>query len=187
MPLAVCATPIGNLGDVTLRVLEELREADLVLCEDTRQTRVLLDRHGIAPRAPRSATIGTTRPAAWPRCCHDSSRASAWRSSRMRACPGSTIRGRASCAPRSMRACAVTVLPGPSAVETALVASGLAGDQYRFLGWLPAARDGAGRAVGGARPPGRIPPSRSSRRRRLACVARTPGRRRSRPRGCRLP
>ena len=47
MPLAVCATPIGNLDDVTLRVLEELRAADLVLCEDTRHTRVLLDRHGI--------------------------------------------------------------------------------------------------------------------------------------------
>ena len=48
MPLAVCATPIGNLADITLRVLEELREADLVLCEDTRHTRVLLDRHGIS-------------------------------------------------------------------------------------------------------------------------------------------
>src|SRR5215470_18649862 len=50
MPLAVCATPIGNLEDVTLRVLAELREADLVLCEDTRHTRVLLDRHGIEAR-----------------------------------------------------------------------------------------------------------------------------------------
>src|ERR671929_1745940 len=48
MPLAVCATPIGNLDDVTLRILEELRSADLVLCEDTRHTRVLLDRHGVA-------------------------------------------------------------------------------------------------------------------------------------------
>src|SRR5436309_1733830 len=50
MPLAVCATPIGNLDDVTLRVLAELREADVVLCEDTRHTRVLLDRHGIKAR-----------------------------------------------------------------------------------------------------------------------------------------
>ena len=39
MPLAVCATPIGNLEDVTLRVLRELAEAELVLCEDTRHTR----------------------------------------------------------------------------------------------------------------------------------------------------
>src|SRR5512133_1493800 len=50
MPLAVCATPIGNLGDITLRVLDELRAADVVLCEDTRHTRVLLDRHGIRAR-----------------------------------------------------------------------------------------------------------------------------------------
>ena len=50
MPLAVCATPIGNLDDVTLRVLDELREADVVLCEDTRHTNGLLDRHGIKAR-----------------------------------------------------------------------------------------------------------------------------------------
>ena len=50
MPLAVCATPIGNLEDVTLRVLRELAEADLVLCEDTRRTRTLLSRHGISAK-----------------------------------------------------------------------------------------------------------------------------------------
>src|SRR2546421_10158027 len=50
MPLAVCATPIGNLEDVTLRVLAELRAADVVLCEDTRHTRGLLERHGIEAR-----------------------------------------------------------------------------------------------------------------------------------------
>src|SRR5215212_2488276 len=50
MPLAVCATPIGNLDDVTLRVLAELREAETILCEDTRRTRVLLDRHAIEQR-----------------------------------------------------------------------------------------------------------------------------------------
>ena len=44
------ATPIGNLEDVTLRALRVLREAELVLAEDTRRTRVLLDRHGIAAR-----------------------------------------------------------------------------------------------------------------------------------------
>src|SRR5437763_15571410 len=48
--LAVCATPIGNLEDVTLRVLRELGEADLVLCEATRHTRRLLERHGISAR-----------------------------------------------------------------------------------------------------------------------------------------
>src|SRR5918999_2776223 len=47
MPLVVCPTPIGNLEDVTLRVLRELAGANVVLCEDTRRTRVLLQRHGI--------------------------------------------------------------------------------------------------------------------------------------------
>src|SRR5256714_2743693 len=50
MPLAVCATPIGNLEDVTLRVLDELHAADVVLCEDTRHTRGLLERHAIKAR-----------------------------------------------------------------------------------------------------------------------------------------
>ncbi|MEA2374903.1 MAG: rRNA (cytidine1402-2-O)-methyltransferase, partial [Thermoleophilaceae bacterium] len=46
--LVVCPTPIGNLEDVTLRVLSALREADVVACEDTRRTRILLDRYGVA-------------------------------------------------------------------------------------------------------------------------------------------
>ncbi len=45
--LVVCPTPIGNLEDVTLRVLRALAAADLVACEDTRRTRVLLDRHNV--------------------------------------------------------------------------------------------------------------------------------------------
>ncbi|MBV8432079.1 MAG: 16S rRNA (cytidine(1402)-2'-O)-methyltransferase, partial [Solirubrobacterales bacterium] len=48
--LIICPTPIGNLEDVTLRVLAALREADVVACEDTRRTRVLLDRYGVRAR-----------------------------------------------------------------------------------------------------------------------------------------
>src|SRR4030095_16456227 len=48
--LVVCPTPIGNLEDVTLRVLSALRDADEVACEDTRRTRILLDRYGVKAR-----------------------------------------------------------------------------------------------------------------------------------------
>ena len=89
----VCATPIGNLEDVTLRVLRELAEADLVLCEDTRHTKGLLDRHGIEARllsyhqhneAQRTAEL-----------LPGSRRASGSRSSRTRACRASTTPARA--------------------------------------------------------------------------------------------
>ena len=135
MPLAICATPIGNLEDVTLRVLSELEQADLVLCEDTRQTRKLLARHGIEartlsyhehneaarvaellPRLEAGERIALVSDAGMP-AIND---------------PGA----------RLVRAALeaglpVTVLPGPSAVETALVSSGLAGERYQFLGYLP--------------------------------------------------
>jgi 16S rRNA (cytidine1402-2'-O)-methyltransferase len=135
MPLALCATPIGNLEDVTLRVLRELREADLVLCEDTRQTRKLLDRHGIEartlsyhehneaarvaeilPRLEAGERIALVSDAGLP-AIND---------------PGARLVRAALDADLP-----VTVLPGPSAVETALVASGLAGERYQFVGYLP--------------------------------------------------
>jgi 16S rRNA (cytidine1402-2'-O)-methyltransferase len=135
MPLAVCATPIGNLEDVTLRVLTELREADLVLAEDTRHTRGLLERHGIKARllsyhehneAARVAEL-LPRLAAGERIALVSDAGMPAVSD-----PGA----------RLVRAALdagifVTVLPGPSAVETALVASGLAGGRYAFVGFLP--------------------------------------------------
>ena len=136
MPLAVCATPIGNLGDVTLRVLEELREADLVLCEDTRHTRVLLDRHQIPSRT------AAQLPPAQRGQAGGRGTAAAPAGERVALVSDAGLPGVNDPGTRLIRASldagvVVTVLPGPSAVETALVASGLAGDQYRFLGWLP--------------------------------------------------
>src|SRR3954469_18922787 len=135
MPLAVCATPIGNLEDVTLRVLDELRAADVVLCEDTRHTRVLLDRHGISARllsyhehneAKRTAEL-LPRLEAGERIALVSDAGLPGVSD-----PGARLVGAALAA-----GVPVTVLPGPSAVETALVASGLAAERYQFVGFLP--------------------------------------------------
>jgi 16S rRNA (cytidine1402-2'-O)-methyltransferase len=133
--LAVCATPIGNLEDVTLRVLRELAEADVVLCEDTRRTRVLLDRHGISARllsyhehneAKRTAEL-LPRLAGGERMALVSDAG----------LPGISDPGARLVAAALAAGVAVTVLPGPSAVETALVASGLVGERYQFLGYLP--------------------------------------------------
>jgi 16S rRNA (cytidine1402-2'-O)-methyltransferase len=135
MPLAVCATPIGNLEDVTLRVLAELAGAEVVLCEDTRHTRVLLERHGIKARllsyhehneAQRTAELLPRLEAG----------------ERMALVSDAGLPGVSDPGARLVRASLqagidVTVLPGPSAVETALVASGLVAEQYRFLGFLP--------------------------------------------------
>ena len=135
MPLAVCATPIGNLEDVTLRVLAELRDADVVLCEDTRHTRGLLQRHGIEARllsyhehneAARTAELLPRLEAG----------------ERIALVTDAGLPAISDPGARIVRAALdagvpVTVLPGPSAVETALVASGLVGERYQFLGFLP--------------------------------------------------
>jgi 16S rRNA (cytidine1402-2'-O)-methyltransferase len=135
MPLAVCATPIGNLDDVTLRVLDELRSADVVLCEDTRHTRVLLERHGISARllsyhehneAKRTAEL-LPRLEAGERVALVSDAG----------LPGISDPGARLVAAALDAGVAVTVIPGPSAVETALVASGFAAERYQFVGFLP--------------------------------------------------
>jgi 16S rRNA (cytidine1402-2'-O)-methyltransferase len=135
VPLAVCATPIGNLEDVTLRVLRELSEADLVLCEDTRHTRKLLERHGLQTRllsyhehneAARTAEV-LPRLTAGERVALTSDAG----------LPAISDPGARLVAAALDAGVPVTVLPGPSAVETALVASGLVGERYQFVGYLP--------------------------------------------------
>jgi 16S rRNA (cytidine1402-2'-O)-methyltransferase len=135
VPLAVCATPIGNLEDVTLRVLHELRAADVVLCEDTRRTRVLLDRHGIEARLLSYHEHNEARRTAelLPRLEADERIALVSDAG----LPGISDPGARLIAAAHAAGVPVTVLPGPSAVETALVASGLAADRYQFLGFLP--------------------------------------------------
>jgi 16S rRNA (cytidine1402-2'-O)-methyltransferase len=135
MALAVCATPIGNLDDVTLRVLDELRAVDVVLCEDTRVTRVLLDRHGIKAKllsyhehneAKRTAEL-VPRLAAGERMALVTDAG----------LPGVSDPGARLVAAALDAGVPVTVLPGPSAVDTALVAAGLGAERFQFIGFLP--------------------------------------------------
>jgi 16S rRNA (cytidine1402-2'-O)-methyltransferase len=136
--LVVCPTPIGNLEDVTLRVLSALREADVIACEDTRTTKVLLDRYGVSVERVRYDA-------------HTERRAAPRLVERMR---NGTVVALVSDAGMPLvsdpglvlvQACMaagleVEVLPGPSAALAALVASGIEASTWRFVGFLPRKR-----------------------------------------------
>jgi len=134
--LYLVATPIGNLEDITFRAVRLLKEADLIACEDTRQTRKLLDHYGIAKptvsyhehneaeRAPEltaklldGTTVALVSDAGMPLISDPGYRL-------VRAAIDNGIR--------------VEAVPGASAVSTALAASGLATDSFYFGGFLPA-------------------------------------------------
>jgi 16S rRNA (cytidine1402-2'-O)-methyltransferase len=135
MPLGICATPIGNLDDVTLRVLDELRQADLVLCEDTRRTRILLDRHGVEARvASYHRHIEAARTPQVLESLRSGERIALVSDAGL---PGINDPGTRLIAAAVAAGIDVTVLPGASAVETALVVSGLAAERYQFVGYLP--------------------------------------------------
>ena len=136
--LIICPTPIGNLEDVTLRVLAALREADIVACEDTRRSRVLLDRYGVGgqlvsyhehnERARAAELVAKMRDGTVVALVSDAG-------TPLVSDPGFVL----------VQACvaaglAVEVLPGPSAALAALVASALPADRWRFIGFLPRKR-----------------------------------------------
>lgn len=133
--LVVCPTPIGNLEDVTLRVLSALREADVVACEDTRRTRVLLDRYGVkAQLVSYHEHNEQARAAELVERMRDGQVVALVSDAGMPLVsdPGYVM----------VRACVaaglpVEVLPGPSAAITALVASGLPAQAWHFQGFLP--------------------------------------------------
>jgi 16S rRNA (cytidine1402-2'-O)-methyltransferase len=156
--LLVCPTPIGNLEDVTLRVLAALAAADVVACEDTRHARVLLDRHGLTARlvsfhehnerARAGELVARMRAGAAVALVSDAG-------TPLVSDPGfALVRASLQAGLR------VDVLPGPSAVLTALVASGLPAERWCFVGFLPrrrapgtrvaAAASDAGRCLGAA-------------------------------------
>jgi 16S rRNA (cytidine1402-2'-O)-methyltransferase len=133
--LIVCPTPIGNLADVTLRVIEELGRADVIACEDTRHSRVLLDRHGIGGRLVSLHEHNETSRS--PELCE---RIAAGETVALVSDAGMPLISDPGY--ELVRACLerdlpVEVLPGPSAPVTALVASGLPPGRWCFTGFLP--------------------------------------------------
>lgn len=133
--LVVCATPIGNLGDVTLRVLNALAEVDTVLAEDTRVTRKLFSRYKIGTRLERydEFTAAIRTPEIIDRITDGESFALVSDAGTPGVSdPGATLVDAALWADLP-----VEVLPGASAIITALVASGLPTHAFYFGGFLP--------------------------------------------------
>jgi len=177
--LVVCPTPIGNLGDVTLRALDELRAAGVIACEDTRRTLTLLDRHGIvAPRVSLTEHNEAARIPALLARVREGERVVLVSDAGTPTVsdPGARLVGAAVEA-----GLAVEVLPGASAVTTAAAASGLARDGFAFCGFLPRTAagvaalldrvDAAGLAVVAFESPRRLPATLR------ALAERDPGRR----------
>jgi 16S rRNA (cytidine1402-2'-O)-methyltransferase len=145
--LVVCPTPIGNLEDITLRVLSALRDADVVACEDTRRTGVLLERYGVQAtlvpyhehneRARAAELVDRMRDGAVVALVSDAGMP-------LVSDPGFVlVQG---CVAAGLE---VEVLPGPSAALAALVASALPADAWRFAGFLPRRRGGLVEAFSG--------------------------------------
>lgn len=133
--LFVVATPIGNLGDISSRALEILRQVDLIACEDTRQTIKLLNHFGIQKPLTSYHEFNEEKKA------EELSRKLAADSSVALVSDAGTP-AIADPGYRLIRLCRqrgipVVSIPGPSAVAAALAASGLPGDEFMFLGFLP--------------------------------------------------
>jgi 16S rRNA (cytidine1402-2'-O)-methyltransferase len=142
--LVVVATPIGNLGDLSERARDVLEHADVLCCEDTRRTRVLLSAKGIAARG-RLVSIHA----------HSEAEKAAWVVARVSAgatvayvsdagTPGVSDPGQRLVSAVAASGNRVTTVPGPSAALAALVVAGLPMDRFCVEGFLP--RKGSDRA-----------------------------------------
>lgn len=139
--LFVVATPIGNLGDITLRAIEVLRGVDAILCEDTRHSRTLLTRHDI--RVPTESLHEHNEAAATPRLLSRLAAGARFALVSDAGTPVVSDPGARLVAAAIDAGIPVVPIPGASAVITALTASGLGGGAFTFLGFLE--RKGAGR------------------------------------------
>jgi 16S rRNA (cytidine1402-2'-O)-methyltransferase len=134
--LYVVATPIGNLSDVTLRALEVLRGVDAIAAEDTRVTVRLLDRHGIAGKL--LAVHEHNERAAAERICDMLAEGRSVALVSDAGTPGIADPGARVVAAVRGAGYRVVPVPGPSAVVTALSASGFENGRFLFCGFLPA-------------------------------------------------
>jgi 16S rRNA (cytidine1402-2'-O)-methyltransferase len=131
--LFLVATPIGNLEDITLRALRTLREVDLIAAEDTRHTRILLTAHGI--RTPLVSYHDHNAKIRGPRLIQALLAAKSVALVTDAGTPSVADPGFDLVRLVIARGIPVTVIPGPSAVTSALIASGL--PVYLFLGFPP--------------------------------------------------
>jgi 16S rRNA (cytidine1402-2'-O)-methyltransferase len=133
--LYLVATPIGNLADITLRALDVLRSADRIACEDTRQTQKLLNHFQIAkPTVSCHEHNERQRTAELVEAIRGGARIALVSDAGM---PGISDPGSVLVAEAIAAGVRVIPIPGASAALTALVASGLPTEPFRFLGFLP--------------------------------------------------
>jgi 16S rRNA (cytidine1402-2'-O)-methyltransferase len=133
--LILVPTPIGNLGDITMRALEVLRTADLILAEDTRTTRILLDRYSI--RAPLRSHHKFNEHRSLDSLCENIAKGTVTALVSDAGTPGISDPGFLIVRQCIEREIPVEVLPGPTAFIPALIISGLPCDRFCFEGFLP--------------------------------------------------
>ncbi len=136
--LYLVGTPIGNLDDITLRALRVLKEADLIACEDTRQTQKLLNHYGISTRTISYHEHNEMTRA--PELVLDLERGARVALVTDAGMPGISDPGFRLISLAVRHHVPVVPIPGASAFLAALVASGLPADSFRFSGFLPAKR-----------------------------------------------
>ena len=144
--LSVVATPIGNLGDLSPRAAEALATADLILCEDTRRTRKLLSHLGIATGGSGPRLTASHAHNEWDRLAEIVETVAAGHRVALvtdAGTPAVSDPGQAVVDAVLDAGLTVEVIPGPSALLAALVATGLGSERFCFEGFLP--RKGAER------------------------------------------
>lgn len=133
--LSIVATPIGNLEDITLRALRVLREADLVLAEDTRRTRVLCQQHGVNCQLRAFHAHSDER--AQQRVLDELQQGKRVALVTDAGTPLLSDPGAALVAAAARAGLRVEAIPGASAITAALTVAAVPVDTFRFLGFLP--------------------------------------------------